>query len=288
MALSHFSELPPRVIEALLRRFGDPERILQATLDELQEGGEFPEEIIDRVLGAEDRLDEADAYLSGMARRDIQVTSRLDCEYPQLLFELNDPPSLLYVRGSLPENAKKSVGLVGSRKATNAGMELTAEAAREFAQADVQVVSSMHGGIDAAAHLACRTAGGKSFAVLDAGFDELDGEAAMPMAIDIVQQGGVISEYAPDVKGVEEHRGEANRLVVGLSQAVVVTEVYAGSEGSLDLLQFCRDIGKLVFLMVDPTSGAHVDETSLRKALDAGAIPLEGLDKVQDIVRALV
>jgi hypothetical protein len=68
----------------------------------------------------------------------------------------------------------------------------------------------------------------------------------------------------------------------------VVTEFYHTSRQTLDLLNFCQMIGKLAFLLVDPDKGAFADEESLTKALEYGVIPLEGYDKVHDIIRSLV
>ena len=108
------------------------------------------------------------------------------------------------------------------------------------------------------------------------------------MAIDIIQSGGVLSEYAPDVPPRENQTQEANRLIAGLAQGVVVTEVYSDSNRTLDLLRACREVGKLTFIMTDPTRGALVDETSLNLALECGAVPIEGFDRVDNIIKSLV
>jgi DNA processing protein len=167
-------------------------------------------------------------------------------------------------------------------------MELTSELARRFATAGVQVISTFSKGIDSAAHLATRSADGASFSVLDSGFDNLAGSELMPLAIDIVQSGGMVSEYAPEEKMSGDNMAQANRLVVGLSQAVVVTELYHDSHRTLDLLKFCNQIGKLLFLMVNPEWGALADEPGLRHATEWGAIPIEGHDHIDDIINALV
>ena len=288
LALGHYAGVKPRLFLALMKRFGDISAILGASVEDLQSIDDITDAMIAKVRSAADRLSEADSYARTMTQRDIALIGSLDEAYPQLLFELNDPPLLLFVRGKLPDGSAKRVALIGADEATAEGIELTSQVARRFADAEVQVLSSLKGGVAAAAHLACKTAGGRSYAVVEGGFDQLEGEGAMPLAIDIVQTGGVISEYAPEVEVAKAHKGEVNRLLVGLSQAVVVTEVYKDSGRTLDILQFCRDIGKLVFLVIDPFHGALADEKGLHAALDAGAIPLEGLDRVDDIVKALV
>jgi len=165
---------------------------------------------------------------------------------------------------------------------------MTSNLAKEFAKAGVQVVSSLRGGAASAAHLATTTAGGKSFAVLASGHDSIIGKQTVPLAIDIARTGGVISEHAPDAEASSDTLSQANRILASISQAVVITEAYADSSNTLDLLDVCAEIGKLVFFMVDPDEGAHADETSLARALQNGAIAIEGYDHVNDIIVSLV
>ena len=223
-----------------------------------------------------------------MIARDIALLTRFDEAYGHLLSELNDPPALLYVRGSGIDPSHRSIAVAGTSSASIEGIELTSHLVKELVKREVQIVSSLRGGIAAAAHLAARGAGGRSFAVIDSGIDKVDQREGIPLAIDIVQSGGVISEYPPEVVAGPKSVAESNRLIVGLAQAVVVTEVYAASERTLDLLRACNDIGKLAFIMIDPRHGALADAESLAKAHDFGAIPIEGRDKVDDIVKSLV
>jgi predicted Rossmann fold nucleotide-binding protein DprA/Smf involved in DNA uptake len=98
----------------------------------------------------------------------------------------------------------------------------------------------------------------------------------------------VLGEHAPHIKFVDDGYESSNRIIAALSQAVVVTEFYKDSETTLDLLNCCSQIGKLAFVMIDPKHGALTDEEGLRKASSYGAIPMVGLEKVQDIIDALV
>lgn len=288
LALQRYGKVHPRLLDALLRQFGDLTGLLEASRADLLEIDGMTDDMAIRLVNASEQLPDARVYLKNLGEREIDVVTRFDAGYPQLLFELNDPPLMLYVRGKLPEAGRRTLALIGAGEASSGGIELTSRLAREFVDANVQIISSMSGGIDAAAHLATSTAGGNSFAVISTGFDELPQQAAMPLAIDLVRQGGVISEYAPDEAEADGTVGQSNRLIVGMAQAVVVTEMYQTSERIHDLVQFCAEIGKLVFFMIDPDRGALSDEQSLQKALDCGAVPIKGLDRVGDIVSALV
>jgi DNA processing protein len=241
-----------------------------------------------RITGTASLLKQADELHRQLKKRDIAVMTRFDNDFPQLLFELNDPPPLLYIRGRMPDNDKKTVALAGAENATNEGIEWTVKLAGAFAKAGVQVVASLSKGIDAAAHIGAKAAGGVSYCVLDSGFDQIHPPEHMPLAIDVAQSGGVISEHPPEQTYTTESFKSSNRILVGLAQAVVVTELYDDSTRTLDLLSFCRQIGKLTFIMVDPERGALADEGSLAKAVFCGAISLTGLEKTGDIIKALV
>lgn len=288
LALCRFSGTTPRMFEALLSRFKTVENILLAERDEILEIEGMTAEAARRIAATPERLDEAGRYARGLGQREILLVTRLEEIFPQLLFELHDPPSILYFRGRLPDPNQKSITLTGTRNATAEGIEMTSRLAREFTAAGVQVISSLKGGIDAAAHLACATAGGTSFAVIDCGIDHIPQKEGIPLAIDIIRAGGVISEYAPDREADDATLPQSNRLLAGLTQAVVVTEVYKESVRTLDLLKSCNEIGKLVFLMIDPQHGAFSDETALAAAMDYGAIPIEGYDRIGDIIKSLV
>jgi DNA processing protein len=288
LALVHFCDVTPRLFEVLLRRFRTLDAVFGVDRTSFLEIDGLPQRQAERLARASKRLPEAEAMVHMLSARDIHLLTRFDDAYGQLLFELHDPPTLLYVRGRGVDPSQKSIAVVGTSSATIEGIEVTTRLVKELVRHNVQIVSSLRRGIDTAVHLAARSAEGRSFAVIDCGLDKVEPTEGMPVAVDIVQSGGVISEYAPDVVTGPKSLAEANRLIVGLAQAVVVTEVYAQSERTLDLLRACRDIGKLAFLMIDPKYGALTDAASLVIAHECGAVPIEGLDKINDIVKSLV
>ena len=288
LALVRFAGISSRALDWLLKRFSTPHEIMKAGSKELSEFSNISSEISERIAAVDEKLEAAEKFYKELQARDIKVISRLDADYPERLFELNDPPALFYLRGSLPENDKNSVAIVGASKATAEGIALTSKLSAAFSKVGVQIVSSFGKGNDYAVHLGSNAVGGASFAVLDAGFDHLDSETDMPVAIDIVRSGGVISEYAPDAKFGKTNYKEANRIIVGLSQAVVITEIYEDSKHAHDILKFCHQIGKLVFFSVESENGALSDEKSLAKIAKHGAIPMVGLKKVDDIIASLV
>jgi len=288
LALCRYSGVTPRMFEALLCRFKTVKSILLAEKEEILEIDGMTSKVAGRIAKSPEHLDEAGRYATSLNQREIAMVNRFEDVYPKLLFELNDPPLLLYLRGRLPEVDRKTVTLAGTRAASSEGIEMTSRLAREFAASGVQVVSSLKGGIDTAAHLAGIAAGGATFAVIDGGVDHISQAEGVPLAIDIIRSGGVVGEFPPDTEPDEATMRQTNRLMAGISQAVVITEVYGSSTRTLDLLKSCNETGKLVFFMIDPDHGALSDESALGQAMNCGAISIEGYERTGDIIKSLV
>lgn len=288
IALARFGQINPRLFDLLFRSFGSLDAMLGADKASIASIEGLPAATGAKVALSMQSLEKADEIRKSLAGRDIGVATRFDDGFPLRLFELNDPPLLLLSRGKLPDIKAKSVAIIGADQATNLGIEVTTKLARQFAQAGVQIIGSLSGGIGAAAHLAARAVDKASFAVIDSGFDSIADSEVMALAIDVAAQGGIITEYFPDAKADPAFVGQSNRIMVGMANAVVFTELYADSKRALDALEFCDQTGKLVFLFVDPEFGALSDEDTLAQAIDNGAIPMRGYQTVPDMIKALV
>jgi DNA processing protein len=288
LALTRFGGMTPRIFVSVLQQFGTLTGILDAELEEYLPISGISAAAAKRLARASNHLAESARLVEELGRRDIRIVTRFDEDYGRLLSELNDPPPLLYLRGRMPDASKKSVTLVGTHSATEGGIELTTRLARSFAEAGVQVISSLNVGNDAAAHLGAKAAGGVSFSVIDTGFDHIPQTEGIPLAIDITQGGGIVSEYPPEFDKRDSTLEASNRLLVGLGQAVVVTEIYKDSRRTHDIIEFCKQIGMIAFLMIDPKYGPLADSSSLEHALRCGVIPMEGLERTNDIIKVLV
>ncbi|MFH1685961.1 MAG: DNA-processing protein DprA [bacterium] len=288
LALTRYAEVNPRLMEALLRHFGRLEDILEADASSLTAIEGLSPDQAARIAGVTTQLEVADEYLEHLRDRDIRVVTRFGEDYPQRLNELNDPPPLLFCRGNLPRPEGKLLAIAGTIQPSNEGIELTTHLAREAAMAGVQVISTLRGGIDVAAHLGARSGDGSSYAILDSGFDDPAMAEHMPVAIDIVGHGGVLSEWAPDIESEGTAFVSSNRLVAGMAQATVITELDQNAARTRDLLECGRQIGSMLFFLVDPRWGSLADEPSLRQAIECGAVPMVGLDKIKDIFNVLV
>jgi len=185
-------------------------------------------------------------------------------------------------------NEQKRVAIVGTQDATIDGIAIAVELAGELAKKEVAIVSDLSRGIGASAHLGAMKAGGNSFAVLPSGFDHIYPEENIPLSLELVKIGGLITEYAPNIEYSKERDMQRNRLVAGLAQAVIVCEIAGNSEMTLDIAKFCHQIGKLLFILTDNLTIAGQDITGIEKVLTYGAIPLSMKDAVGMITKSLV
>ncbi|NEP30724.1 DNA-processing protein DprA [Moorena sp. SIO3B2] len=212
-----------------------------------------------------------------------------DGEYPRLLLEIPSPPPRLYYSGvvDLAENygSKPIVGIVGTRNPSEYGKRWTRKISATLAKHGFTVVSGMAVGIDTQAHRGCLEAGGRTIAVLGTGLDVVYPLSNSYLYKQIQEQGLVISEYPASTKPARSNFPQRNRIIAGLSRAVLVMEA-PNKSGALITArlanEFCRDVYALPGSLDNPNSigclgllnrGAHVilSEGHLLEML--GAIP---------------
>lgn len=278
--------MTPRLFDALMQRFGTLERLYRADSGAIMAIQGMTPHIANQVSNASAKLQETVEFQKELERLEIKVATRFDESYTESLNELHDPPLALYYRGSLPDPSQKSVSLVTPSNAPEEAIAFTSNAARQFASSGVQIIAPFSAG--AAAHLGAKAGNGKSFAVLESGIMHIHPPEYISLAIDVATSGGVISEYPPDTKYAELRYTETNRLLAAMPQAVVVTGVRDGASDIEDLLLCCSQIGKLCFLLIDPQNKSLVDEKGFHSATVHGAIPILGLEKLDQIVQSLV
>ncbi|NET05280.1 MAG: DNA-protecting protein DprA [Symploca sp. SIO2B6] len=184
-----------------------------------------------------------------------------DTNYPQLLREIPTLPPVLYYRGqvNLQENQaiKPTVGIVGTRNPTEYGRRWTRKISAALAQHGFTVVSGMAAGIDAEAHRGCLEAGGRTIAVLGTGVDIVYPPRNQLLYEQIQQQGLLLSEYRATTKPNRRHFPQRNRIIAGLSRAVLVTEAPSKSGALITAYQaneFCRDVYALPGSLDNPNS----------------------------------
>jgi DNA processing protein len=174
----------------------------------------------------------AEQALERAGQRQIEAVAWGEARYPPLLAATPDPPVLLWVRGRVDLLSLPSIAIVGSRAASSYGLEVAERLAADVVAHQMMVVSGLARGIDSASHRGALEAGGPTVAVLGSGADTIYPPEHRDLAAQIVERGAVVSELAPGTPPRPFHFPLRNRIISGLSRAVVVVEA-AERSGSL-------------------------------------------------------
>ena len=173
---------------------------------------------------------------------------------PNCLSEISGAPKKLFIEGNNLEENFCGVAIVGTRRPTPQGADLAKKIAAQIAKAGIPVVSGLAIGIDSAAHIGCLESGGRTVAILGGGIDRLYPESNRGLAKKILDSGGTIASEYPDGTSPRKHQFLArNRIVAGLSSAVIIIEAPEHS-GSLSTAGFAADAGRDVLVFPGPVS----------------------------------
>ncbi|HLB63168.1 MAG TPA: DNA-processing protein DprA [Actinomycetota bacterium] len=255
----------PREVHALAWREGSA----RACLDEIKAGRAGSD--ADREWAARIAPERVEAAAGACGARMLTPEEE---EYPPRLVDLDDPPAALFVRGRNLEELVPRIGVVGARNCSPAGREFAIEVGSGLGAAGVCVVSGAARGVDSAAHQGSLRAGGTTIAVLGSGIDVAYPRGSRRMLEDILESGSIVSEYAPGVPAEPFRFPARNRIVAGLSEAVVVVEGI-GRSGSLITAEHALEIGRSVFAVPGPVT-SELAEAPLALIRD-GATMIRGV-----------
>ena len=173
----------------------------------------------------------AEEAIAQAGSQGAEIVSLLDPGYPSLLRQIHDPPLILYCRGNVALLSEPSVSIVGSRKPSLYGREVTLKLSSELAGHGLTIVSGLARGIDAAAHNGCLKAGGKTVAVLGNGVDVVYPKENRRLYRSVAEKGCLISEFPMGRFPAPQNFPIRNRIISGLSLGTLITEAarYSGS-----------------------------------------------------------
>jgi DNA processing protein len=283
LRLAFIPGIGPRLRRALLDRFGSAEAALRAAPSQWREvPGVGPQ-----VVGSLEEADGIDieAEIELCRANDIGFLLDYHQQYPRLLREIADPPSVLFYSGQLSEADSISIAIVGTRHATRYGRRQAERLAGELARAGVTIVSGLARGIDAHAHRGALNAGGRTVAVLGSGLLELYPRENEELAAAVRDHGVLLSEFPPRTPPMRGHFPRRDRLITGLTLGVIVVEAGQRS-GALISARLAAEQGRDVFAVPGP-----VDNRSSRgchQLLRDGAILVESADDVFEQLGPLV
>lgn len=235
----------PAKVQALLSYFGDIESAWTASDSQLQKLG-VDKRARSNLLNARATLD-LDRELEKIRSKNITLLSWNSPDYPTYLKEVDGPPPLLYVVGSLEDIDRWAVAVVGTRRVTPYGRQVTQELVAGLVRNGVTIISGLARGIDAIAHKTALDLGGRTIAILGSGPDNIYPPEHRDLALQIVRdRGAVISEYPLGTEPEAKNFPPRNRIISGLSLGVVVVEAGERSGASITA-QFALEQGREVF-----------------------------------------
>ena len=228
----------------LLDTFGDAGEAWQASPEALRQAGLGPK-IVEALLQVRSRYN-LEQLMERLQVQGIQVLTWDDEAFPRALKEIDQPPPVLYVRGSLLPEDDWAIAMVGTRRITAYGRQVAEETAAALARSGITVVSGLARGVDTAAHQAALDAGGRSIAVLGSGVDNIYPPDNRRLAERMIACGAVVSDYPPGAAPEAANFPPRNRIISGLSRAVIVVEAGEGS-GALITAAFAAEQGREIF-----------------------------------------
>ena len=231
-------------LQRLLEYFGDLETAWNASPETLCEAG-LSQRIVANFVQLRKDVDLADV-LQAIQAQGIRVLTWDDEDYPARLKALDTAPPMLFLRGELIPEDEWAVAIVGTRRITAYGRQVTESIVRTLVRNGVTIISGLARGVDGIAHKAALDAGGRTIAVLGSGVDRIYPPEHRGLAEQIAQNGAILSDYSVGTHPDARNFPPRNRIIAGLSMATVVVEAGRKS-GALITAEFAAEQGREVF-----------------------------------------
>ncbi len=187
-----------------------------------------------------------DKILAWADNDERHILSLSDPRYPALLKEIADPPPILFVRGKPSVLAQRQLAIVGSRNPSAGGKQIAQNFAQSLSRHGFTITSGLALGIDAASHQGALAAGGHTIAVAGTGLDRIYPARHRELGHQIIEQGAIVSEFAPGTPPIASNFPRRNRIISGLSLGTLVVEA-AFKSGSLITARLANEQGREVF-----------------------------------------
>ncbi len=259
--LNYATSTNPRLFYELLSRFDDLSEAREAIQrKEFEQFSDVSDNVKNRLVSAaDDRF--MDRYCAWLDRNGVQIITPEDDEYPSLLSEIYDPPSVLFCKGTLPKELSLPIAMVGARNCTDYGKEVAELLGEQLSERGATVVTGLAAGIDSAAAKGALSVGSNScpvIGVLGCGIDVTYPQNNGALYQSVLEHGGVLmTEFLPKTPPLAQNFPIRNRILSGISRGVVVIE--AGERSGTSITADCaREQGREVFAVpgriTDPMS----------------------------------
>ena len=250
LLLHSISDLEDSTLAHILMRSGSPTALAEGGASlwrELELSAGVCRSLAQTLRSGSSTFD-IDAQLKKLGEVGADILAITDTRYPPLLRGIHDPPPLLYVRGDPGILSEAQLAVVGSRKASPAGLRAAGEFAGLATRAGLHITSGLALGVDAASHRGALAAGGSSVAVVATGIDRVYPARHRALAQELQQGGCLVSEFPLGLPPVRSNFPRRNRIVSGLSLGVLVVEAALPS-GSLITARTGLEQGREIFTL---------------------------------------
>jgi len=291
--LTHMYGTNLQYIDSLIDKFGSASAIYNEVGEPLKKANIMPQMALSKIIDLKKKLN-PDELLYDMLKKGIRYIPKDSDEYPQKLKNIANPPFGLFILGRLPSFDKLWVSIVGTRRPSDYGKEVTKRLSKELSEKGVIIVSGMADGLDGIANQSALDGGSPTVAVLGSGVDICYPKVNERLYENIQLQGCIISEYPPGINSEKWHFPWRNRIISGLSQATIVTEAEIKSGTSITVnyaLEQGREVlavpGNITSKRSEGTNklikeGAHVAACAMDVLDVLGIIESENLNNINE------
>jgi DNA processing protein len=246
----------PKRFDVVLKVFTSAKRAWQAEEKNWQKI-KLPRPLIEKFLNFRQKFN-LDFYKTQLAKKSIIFLTSGDKDYPANLKKIDYRPYLLYLKGKLLPQDNLAVSIVGTRKVSGYGREVTERITRGLVARNLTIVSGLARGVDSLSHRLALEFGGRTLAVVGHGLDMLYPPENKPLAQKIIQNGAIVSQFPLGVRSLPGNFPARNKILAGLSLGTVVVEGLVDS-GSLITAGFAQEYGRPVFAIPGPITSSLSD-----------------------------
>lgn len=246
VALSLISGIGPVLSKQLINHFKTPQEVFKASKGRVSKINGFGAKLSSLLAKESSLLKQADAVIDKSIKKGIAIHYFKQESYPKRLLQVSDAPIVLYSVGNANLNPSKTLGIVGTRKATKYGLGTTEDIVHESKSNSVSIISGLAYGIDVKAHQIALEAELSTIGVLACGLDSVYPAGNREVARKMLEKGGLVSEYPVGTKADPRFFPARNRIIAGLSDALIVVEA-AKKGGALITGNIAHSYEKPVF-----------------------------------------
>ncbi len=287
LAWSQVPEMGPVLIKRLHQHFGTLSQAWAAEAADLLAVEGIGLLTVEGIVTGRRSLDPL-ALLQQHEQENAHFWTPADADYPRLLWEVPDPPTVLYYRGRVvpQENAGQvpAVAIVGTRDPTDYGRRWTRRLTQVLAENGFTIISGLAAGVDAEAHRTCMAVGGRTWAVMGTGVNLIYPWTNKALGQQILEQGLVLSEYPFGTGPDRAHFPRRNRIIAGLSRATLVLEA-SHKSGALITARLANDYCRDVYIL--PGSLDNLQSLGCLNLLFKGAQPILGEAELLEMLGSL-